>query len=80
MVNIIKRTTDNKYLKSLENDVWVENINDAFKMTFKECLQSKETLMNTYTIEQIKEIIDLTNHKPISKEEKKELLNLLRFN
>jgi hypothetical protein len=78
MVKIIKRTTDNKFLQSLELDTWVDNSNDALIMTFKECETIKENLLNTYSQEQIKEMIDYSKSKPVSKEERKELLNLLK--
>lgn len=78
MVKIIKRTTDNKFLKSLETDTWVENVKDAFEMTYRECQVAKSELLNTYTSEQIVEIVNVFKNKPISKEEKKELIDLLK--
>lgn len=78
MIKIIQRTTDNKYLQSLETDAWVDNIKDAFEMTYRECELAKTELLNTYTSEQIKEIVNIGKNKPITKEEKKELLNLLK--
>jgi len=78
MVKYIKRTTDNKYLQSLENDNWVDNVKDAYEMTYRECESAKTQLLNTYTLEQIKEIVSLQKHKPITEEEKQELLNLLK--
>ena len=78
MVKNIKRTTDNKFLKSLENDIWVDNIIEAFDMTYRECEIIKETLLLTYSSEQISEIVNFRKNKPISEEEKQELLNLLK--
>ena len=78
MINLIKRTTDNKYLKSVETDIWVDNIKEAFEMTYRECNTAKEVLLNTYTEEQLKVIVDMRKSKPISAEEKKELINLLK--
>ena len=78
MVKIIKRTTDNKFLQSLENDTWVDNIKDAFEMTHRECETAKTKLLNTYTSEQVVEIVNVFKNKPITKEEKKELLELLK--
>ena len=78
MVKYIKRTTDNKYLQSIENDIWVDNIKDAFEMTYRECEEAKTALNGVLLPEQLKEIVNMTKSKPISKEEKQELLNLLR--
>ena len=78
MVKYIKRKSDNKFLQSLENDVWVSNTKDAYEMTYKECEDTKTTLLNTYTSEEITEVFNMFKSKPISREEKKELLNLLK--
>ena len=78
MIKIIKRTTDNKFLQSVEADTWVDSINDAFKMTYRECNTAKTELLNTYTSEQIIEIVNFSKSKPITEEERKELLSLLR--
>ncbi len=78
MVKYIKRKSDNKFLQSLENDVWVDNTKDAYEMTYKECEDTKTTLLNTYTSEEITEVFNMFKSKPMSREEKKELLNLLK--
>jgi hypothetical protein len=78
MIKIIKRTTDNKFLQLVETDTWVDNIKESFEMTHRECEEVKAQLLNTYTTEQLVEIIDMSKSKPISKEEKKELINLLK--
>ena len=78
MVKYIKRKTDNKYLQSIENDVWVDDVKDAFEMTYRECENAKNQLLDTYTKEQIVEIVNMSKNKPISREEKKELLDLLK--
>jgi hypothetical protein len=78
MIKLIQRTTDNKYLQSVETDTWVDNVKDAFEMTYKEYNTSKETLLNTYTKEQLKEIVNIRKIKHISSEERKELLDLLK--
>lgn len=78
MVKNIKRTTDNKFLQSLENDVWVDNRLDALDMTYRECETIKETLLLTYSAEQINEIVNFKKNKPISEEETKELIDLLK--
>ena len=78
MVKYIKRKSDNKFLQSLENDVWVDTLKDAYEMTNKECEDTKITLLNTYTSEEITEVFNMFKSKPMSREEKKELLNLLK--
>ena len=78
MIKIIKRTTDNKFLQLVETDTWVDNIKESFEMTYRECENVKTQLLNTYTSEQLVDIIDMSKSKPISKEERKELLNLLK--
>ena len=78
MIKYIKRKSDNKFLQSLENDVWVDNSKDAYEMTYRECEETKTTLLNTYTSEEITEVFNMFKSKPISREEKKELINLLK--
>ena len=78
MIKYIKRKSDNKFLQSLENDVWVDNPKDAYEMTYRECEDTKTTLLNTYTSEEITEVFNMFKSKPKSKEEKKESLNLLK--
>jgi hypothetical protein len=78
MIKIIKRTTDNKYLKSVETETWVDDIKEAFEMTHKECEEAKLALVGVFLPEQLKVIVDMRKHKPITEEEKKELLNLLK--
>jgi hypothetical protein len=78
MIKYIKRKSDNKFLQSLENDIWVDNSKYAYEMTYKECVDTKTALLNTYTSEEITEVVNLVKNKPMSREEKKELLNLLK--
>ena len=78
MIKYIKRKSDNKFLQSLENDIWVDNSKDAYEMTYRECEDTKTTLLNTYTSEEITEVFNLFKSKPKSREEKKESLNLLK--
>ena len=78
MIKYIKRKSDNKFLQSLENDVWVDNSKDAYEMTYRECEETKTTLLNTYTSEEISEVFNMFKSKPKSREEKKESLNLLK--
>jgi hypothetical protein len=78
MIKLIQRTTDNKYLKSVETETWVENIKDAFEMTYRECESAKAALSGVFLPEQLKEIVNMRKSKPITEEEKQELLSLLR--
>jgi len=78
MVKYIKRTTDNKYLKSVETETWVDDIKEAFEMTYRECETAKEALNGVFLPEQLKEIVNLQKSKPISKEEENELIALLK--
>ena len=78
MIKLIQRKTDNKYLKSVETDTWVDDIKEAFEMTYKEYNTSKETLLNTYTEEQLKAVVNIKKRKPMTKEERDELINLLK--
>jgi hypothetical protein len=47
-------------------------------MTHRECEDTKTTLLNTYTSEEITEVFNMFKSKPKSREEKKESLNLLK--
>lgn len=76
MITIIQRTTDKKYLQSFENDVWVENIKEAYEFSFLESQKIKETLLIGYDLEQLKEIPNFTKSKPVSKSDVKELRTL----
>jgi len=78
MIKLIQRTTDNKYLQSVQTDTWVDNVNDAYEMTYRECETAKTELLNTYTSEQLKEVVNMRKVKPITEEEKQELINLLK--
>jgi len=78
MVIVIKRTTDNKYLKSLENDMWVDEQKEAFEMTFKERDEAKTLLLNTYSESQLKEIVNFLKTKPMTSAERKEIISLLK--
>jgi len=78
MIKLIQRTTDNKYLQSVETDSWVDNVNDAYEMTYRECETTKTELLNTYTEEQLKVIVNMKKSKTITEEEKQDLINLLK--
>ena len=78
MIQYIKRKSDNKFLQSLENNVWVDNVKDAYEMTIIECKNIKTELLNTYTSEEITEVVNMFKNKPMSREDKKEFLQLLK--
>jgi hypothetical protein len=78
MIKLIKRTTDNKFLKSIDNDNWVDDSRDGFEMTYLECENIKSILLNSYSEEQIKEIVNLTKSKFTTKQERKIIKNLLK--
>jgi hypothetical protein len=80
MIKLIKRASDGKYLKSAEGDIWVDDVREAFEMTYRECEAAKEALAGSYSEGQLKEIADLSKSKPISREEAKELRSLLKNN
>lgn len=78
MIKLIQRTTDGKYLKSVDGDVWVDSPKEAFEMTHRECETTKEAL-SVYGND-IKEIFNFTKSKPMTIEEVKELRALLKIN
>jgi zona occludens toxin (predicted ATPase) len=78
MIKLIRRTTDNKYLKSVETETWVDDIKEAFEMTYRECEAAKLALEGVFLPEQLKEIVNMRKNKPITQEEKQELLNMLK--
>jgi len=80
MIKLIQRTTDNKYLKSVETETWVDNVKDAFEMTHRECEAAKTALNNVFLPEQLKVIVDMKKYKSITQEEKEELLKFLKNN
>jgi len=78
MIKLIQRTTDNKYLKSVETETWVDNVKEAFEMTHRECEAAKTALNGVFLPEQLKVIVDMRKFKPMTKEEREELINLLK--
>jgi hypothetical protein len=78
MIKLIQRTTDNKYLKSVETETWVDNVKEGFEMTHRECETAKTALNGVFLPEQLKVIVDMRKYKSITKEEREELLNLLK--
>jgi hypothetical protein len=78
MIKVIKRTTDNKYLKSVETETWVDNIKDAYEMSYRECEVAKSALSGVFSPEQIIEIVNFSKSKPITEDEKREIMNVLK--
>lgn len=78
MIKLIKRTTDNKFLQSIDTDTWVDDLRDGLEMTYLECENIKSILLNSYSEEQIKEIVNLTKSKFTTKEERKIIKNLFK--
>lgn len=58
MVKKIQRKSDKKYLSSLENNTWVDDIKDASEFTQKEAIDVMDELLKTYNKE---DIIQYTN-------------------
>lgn len=77
MIKILQRKSDNKYLQSAKNDIWVDNISDAFEMNIAECDNIKALLSN-YTDNDLKEILNFNKIKIASREERKELRNIFK--
>ena len=78
MIKYIKRKSDNKFLQSLEEDIWVDNEEDALEMTLFECKKIKDNLLSSYQEDEIIEVVNFIKNKQLSKEEKKELKTLLK--
>ena len=78
MIKIIQRKSDNKYLQSAENDLWTNNISEAYEMSLIECIEVKNSLSTNYTSEDIKEILNLNKVKIASKKEKKIYRDILK--
>lgn len=78
MIKIIQRKSDNKYLQSAENDLWTNNISEAYEMSLIECVEVKNSLSANYTSEDIKEILNLNKVKIASKKEKKIYRDILK--
>jgi len=78
MIKILQRKSDNKYLQSVENDLWTKNISEAYEMSLIECVEVKKSLSSNYTNEDIKEILNLNKVKIASKEEKKIYRDILK--
>lgn len=78
MIKLIKRTTDNKFLQSIDTDTWVDELSDGLEMTYLECENIKSILSKSYSEDQIKEIVNLVKFKPTTKEERKIIKNLFK--
>lgn len=78
MVKIIQRKSDNQYLVSAQNDIWTENVSEAFEMNIFESEEAKVALSNKYAEGDLKEILNFQKTKIASKEEKKLIRNLFK--
>ena len=78
MIKLIQRKTDNKYLKSVETETWVDDVKEAFEMTHRECESAKTALNGVFLPEQLKVIVDMKKYKPMTQEEREELITLLK--
>lgn len=78
MVIYIRRKTDKKYLQSVQTDTWVDNAKDAYEMTYNECQAAKTELLNMYTSDQLVEVMNPQKMKPMTEEEKQEVINFLK--
>ena len=50
MFKKIQRVSDSKFLLSLDNNIWVDNIKESSTYKLFEFESVKNTLLNTYTI------------------------------
>ena len=69
MIKIMKRKTDNLFLKSLENDVWVSDKKQAFEMTHREYEAAKtrvDSSVENYTQEQYRAMLEKARNNPNS--------------
>ena len=58
MTKKIQRTTDKKFVLSVADNTWVDNINQAFEFSPKQAKEAMDVLVNTYPKEQL---IEFTN-------------------
>lgn len=78
MIQVIKRNTDNKFLKSVEADTWVDDIKDAYEMSFKECMDAKDALLNTYDGDSLSVLCDFTKTKATTREDRQAFLATIK--
>ena len=78
MIQIVQRKSDNKYLQSIETDTWVDNASDAFEMSLLEYMTVKTFLSSNYSNNDLKVIVNVSKMKEISKQDKKEIKNLIK--
>jgi hypothetical protein len=62
----------------VETETWVDDVKDAFEMTYRECEEAKLALEGVFLPEQLKEIVNMRKVKSITREERMELINLLK--
>lgn len=78
MIKIIQRKSDNKYLQSLEKELWSDNITDAYEMTLIEMENMRDDIYSKYSSDDLKEIVNFSKMKPLTKEEKKEVIDFFK--
>ena len=78
MIQVIKRNTDNKFLKSVEAGTWVDDIKEAYEMSFKECIDAKEALLNTYDEGSLVILCDFAKTKPTTREDRQAFLATIK--
>ena len=78
MIQIIQRKSDNKYLQSVESDIWVDNISEAFEMSLLEYTTVKNLLSANYSNDDLKVILNFSKLKELSKQDKREIKNLFK--
>lgn len=78
MIQVIKRNTDNKFLKSVEADTWVDDVKEAYEMSFKECIDAKAALLNTYAENSLIILCDFAKIKPTTREDRQAFLAMIK--
>lgn len=78
MVKIIQRKSDNRYLASVTEDIWTENLSDAFEMNIIESEETKLKLSDKYSDGDLREIFNFQKVKMASREEKKIIRDFLK--
>ena len=78
MIQVIKRNTDNKFLKSVEADTWVDDIKEAYEMSFKECIDAKAALLNTYDEGSLVSLCYFTKTRQTTREDRQAFLATIK--
>lgn len=78
MIKIIQRKSDNKYLQSLKEELWSDNITDAYEMTLIEMENMRDDIYSKYSSDDLKEIVNFSKMKSLTREEKKEAIDFFK--